>query len=112
MAQPNNQRIVMNMDDYIFDYDFKEGVAACYPVVISSDSEQEVDRDASPCPSPPPISPQDSDDEDYVPGTPDCVPETPVDQWPDSDEESVNLPIAEDNVPPPSPEFGGSSPEL
>jgi hypothetical protein len=104
MSQPQEEKLcdVINIDDYIYDEDFKEGKLAIFPVVISSDEEEEeTDRDESPCPSPPIISDSD-DDEDYVPGTPQAVPETPVELWP----------IAEDNVPPPSPEFGGSSPEL
>jgi len=129
MAQPN--RIVINIDDYLYDHEFQEGKLAIFPIVISSDSEEESDRDESPCPSPPCITDSDDEyvpetpdayDEDYVPGTPqDWVPETPL----DSDDESINLPIDEaavpppspefgdeDAVPPPSPEFGGSSPEL
>ncbi len=115
MAQPN--RIVINIDDYLYDHEFQEGKLQIFPIVISSDSDEEVDRDESPCPSPPAITPPVSDDdEDYVPGTPQSpywVPETPEDQWPDSDDESINLPIDEElAVPPPSPEFGDSSPEL
>ncbi len=88
---------------HVFDEDFKEGKLSIFPVVISSDySDEEVDRDESPCPSPPPITDSDEEsvdlpiDEDYVPGTPqDYVPETPM----DSDDESVQLPIDEDAVP-------------
>jgi len=67
MAQPN--RIVINIDDYLYDHEFQEGKLAIFPIVISSDSEEESDRDESPCPSPPQITPPDSDDEDFVPGT-------------------------------------------
>jgi len=80
-------------------------------IVISS-SDEESDRDASPCPSPPALeTPPFSDDEDFVPGTPQSpwVPGTPA-----SDNESIPwLPLDEElSIPPPSPEFGDSSPEL
>jgi hypothetical protein len=108
--QEEKQLTVIDLDDYVFDEDFKEGKFQIFPVIISSDSEDEVDRDQSPCPSPPIITDSDDESDSYVPGTPqDYVPETPL----SSDDESINLPIDEElAVPPPSPEFGGSSPDL
>jgi hypothetical protein len=108
LSQPreDKKRIVIDLDDYVFDEEFKRGNWEFYPI--------EVDRDASPCPSPrpPAITPSSSEsesdeevnlliDEDYVPPTPDYVPETPEHLWPASPDNG-----------PPSTEYGDSSPEL